>query len=182
MTSTVFVLGLLAGKSRADDGPKVAATFHVGPNGLDTWSGTLAAPNGAKTDGPFATLARARDAVRRFRSTARPRGAVMVALHAGRYELSEPLVFIPEDSGTPQSPTVFAAFSGDEGEGSDQRGASGQRVEAGARSAWRVGRRPSRAEGWLAVPLCLGQRSVAEPPPAPRRRDHNVHHGRSRWR
>ena len=55
-----------------------ATTFHVAPNGRDNWSGTLAAPNAAGTDGPFATIARARDAVRRFRATARPSGPVVV--------------------------------------------------------------------------------------------------------
>ena len=74
-TRAVLVLGLLAGVCRADDDPKAAATFHVGPEGRDDWSGTLAAPNAAGTDGPFATIARARDAVRRFRATARPRRA-----------------------------------------------------------------------------------------------------------
>jgi len=38
--------------------------FHVATNGNDAWSGTLPEPNAAKTDGPFATLRRARDAVR----------------------------------------------------------------------------------------------------------------------
>ena len=84
MTQAVLVLGLLAGISRADDDPKPAATFHVGPEGRDNWSGTVAFPNPARTDGPFATIERARDVVRRFRATARPRGPVVVLLHAGR--------------------------------------------------------------------------------------------------
>ena len=31
-----------------------AADFHVAPNGNDAWSGRLAEPNAAKTDGPLA--------------------------------------------------------------------------------------------------------------------------------
>ena len=40
------------------------AAFYVATNGNDAWSGTLAEPNAARTDGPFATLERDRDAVR----------------------------------------------------------------------------------------------------------------------
>jgi hypothetical protein len=39
-------------------------TRHVCPSGDDRWSGTLPEPNAARTDGPFATLRAARDAVR----------------------------------------------------------------------------------------------------------------------
>lgn len=38
--------------------------FFVATNGNDSWSGRLAAPNADGTDGPFATLDRARDAMR----------------------------------------------------------------------------------------------------------------------
>ena len=38
--------------------------FYVAANGKDTWSGTLAEPNADGTDGPFASLERARDAMR----------------------------------------------------------------------------------------------------------------------
>lgn len=39
------------------------ANFYVAPNGNDTWSGTLPAPNIFNTDGPFLTLNKARQAV-----------------------------------------------------------------------------------------------------------------------
>ena len=42
----------------------VPAAFYVAKNGNDAWSGKLATPNDAGTDGPFSTLERARDAVR----------------------------------------------------------------------------------------------------------------------
>ncbi|MFW6162701.1 MAG: right-handed parallel beta-helix repeat-containing protein, partial [Planctomycetota bacterium] len=41
-----------------------AADVFVSTEGNDAWSGTVGAPNADATDGPFATLARARDAVR----------------------------------------------------------------------------------------------------------------------
>src|SRR5688500_8456925 len=86
-----------------------AADYFVAPNGNDAWSGTLAAPNAAKTDGPFATPAKARDAVRLLRKHAAAK-PVTVLLRGGRYELSEPLAFTPDDSGTKAAPLVFAAY------------------------------------------------------------------------
>ncbi|MDH7571910.1 MAG: hypothetical protein QHJ73_20205, partial [Armatimonadota bacterium] len=44
--------------------PAAPARFYVSPQGRDTWSGRLAAPNPGRADGPFATFERARDAVR----------------------------------------------------------------------------------------------------------------------
>jgi len=44
-------------------GEKPETTFFVSIVGNDTWSGMLAEPNAIKTDGPFATLSRARDAI-----------------------------------------------------------------------------------------------------------------------
>ena len=41
-----------------------AADYYVAPDGNDNWSGTIATPNGQRTDGPFASLQRAREAVR----------------------------------------------------------------------------------------------------------------------
>ena len=41
--------------------------FFVAVDGSDDWSGHLAEPNRAGTDGPFATLARARGAVRKLK-------------------------------------------------------------------------------------------------------------------
>ena len=38
--------------------------FFVAPAGNDQWSGRLAEPNAAKTDGPFASVKRAQEAVR----------------------------------------------------------------------------------------------------------------------
>ena len=47
-----------------------AQTFFVSTDGDDRWTGTIPAPNPAQTDGPFASLARARDAVRQWKSPA----------------------------------------------------------------------------------------------------------------
>ena len=42
-----------------------AMVLYVALDGNDAWSGALAGPNAAKTDGPFATLQRARDEIRK---------------------------------------------------------------------------------------------------------------------
>lgn len=90
-----------------------ARTFHVDPRGNDSWSGTLPRPNAAGTDGPFATIVRARDAVRdAHRGPAAP---ATVVLHAGRHELRETFVLTPDDSGTAESPVTYTAAPGDEG-------------------------------------------------------------------
>ena len=67
-----------------------AADFFVAPNGSDRWSGRLAEPNAAGTDGPFATIHRARDAVRELTRPG-PGRDVTVLIRAGTYYLSETL-------------------------------------------------------------------------------------------
>ncbi|MDD4019648.1 MAG: hypothetical protein PHV28_17095, partial [Kiritimatiellae bacterium] len=51
------------------DAPKDGVTFYVSTKGNDAWSGGLPAPNRAGTDGPFATVTRARDAVRALKTS-----------------------------------------------------------------------------------------------------------------
>lgn len=84
-------------------------TYYVDANGSDTWSGTLpvATPNG--TDGPWATLAHARDVLRTLHKD-RP---IRVLLRGGVYELAETLIFTPADSGTASAPITYAAFPGE---------------------------------------------------------------------
>jgi len=79
-------------------GPNV---LFVATNGNDAWSGMLPRPNRAGTDGPFATLARARDELRK-------RKADTVYIRSGTYFLDEPLTLGPEDSDA-----CFAAYPGE---------------------------------------------------------------------
>jgi len=89
-----------------------AAVLYVAPNGNDAWSGKLERPNPAGNDGPLATLAGARDAVRRLKAHAPLTEAVRVNLAAGSYPLTEALVFEPQDSGTAEAPIVYQAAGG----------------------------------------------------------------------
>lgn len=88
--------------------------FHVATCGNDAWSGKPAKPNNGNTDGPFATVERARDAIRSLKQAGKlPAGGVVVEILAGRYELSKPIELSAEDSGTAESPIIYRARQGD---------------------------------------------------------------------
>ncbi len=91
-----------------------AVTLYVAPDGNDGWSGRLPRPNADRTDGPLATLAGARDAVRRLRTDGRLPGPVRVLFADGTYFLTEPVVFTPDDSGTESTPVTYEAAPGAE--------------------------------------------------------------------
>jgi hypothetical protein len=91
------------------------SNFYISPAGDDSWSGTLPAPNAGRTDGPFKTLAKARDTIRTLKQTKRfPAGGVTVHLRAGVYPLTETFELTAEDSGTQRAPTVYQAYKDEE--------------------------------------------------------------------
>ncbi|GAA5179657.1 hypothetical protein GCM10023322_10260 [Rugosimonospora acidiphila] len=90
-----------------------ATTFYVAVGGNDAWSGHLADPNGHGTDGPFATLARARDAVRALKSGGPLTGPVDIVIRRGTYYLNETLELTPDDSGTQRCPVTWRAADGE---------------------------------------------------------------------
>ncbi len=94
--------------SKADENE---ASFYLSPEGSDDWSGTIASPNVEKTDGPFATLERARDAVRELKQ--RKAGDVVVMIRGGLYRLSQTVVFGLEDSGEGDATVTYAAYPGE---------------------------------------------------------------------
>ncbi len=77
------------------------AAFYVSPSGSDSNPGTEGSP--------FATVSRARDAVRSLEKDS----PVTVYLRGGRYELTGPVVFGPEDSGTDTATVTYAAYPGE---------------------------------------------------------------------
>ncbi len=79
-------------------------SFYVAPNGSDANAGSQTAP--------FATAQRARDAIRALKQRGLQR-PVTVFLRGGTYSLAEPLVFTPQDSGTPSAPVTYAASAGE---------------------------------------------------------------------
>ncbi|HXG23221.1 MAG TPA: right-handed parallel beta-helix repeat-containing protein [Chthonomonadales bacterium] len=87
-------------------------TLFVAPNGRDTWSGRLPAPNG-KEDGPLATLAAARDRLRQWKKQGRLQEGATVLVRGGTYRLTRTLIFRPEDSGAPGKPIIYTAYPGE---------------------------------------------------------------------
>ncbi len=88
-------------------------TFHISPSGNDAWSGRYETPNPDGTDGPWATLAGARDALRAQRTD--PELAcksITVVIQKGRHELSETLVFETADGGSADAPVRYIAAEG----------------------------------------------------------------------
>ncbi|GIV15981.1 MAG: hypothetical protein KatS3mg022_1416 [Armatimonadota bacterium] len=85
--------------------------LYVSPKGNDSWSGRLPNPNRGRTDGPFATLERARDAVRELKRQGKlPQGGVTVWLRGGTYFRQTPFSLTAEDSGSAPSPIVYSAY------------------------------------------------------------------------
>ncbi|MBA4417640.1 MAG: hypothetical protein C0392_06990 [Syntrophus sp. (in: bacteria)] len=84
-------------------------TFYVATNGNDQWTGALPAHDASGANGPFATLQRARNAIRELKQNG-SKDAFTVLVRGGIYELNETFVLGPEDSGTESGPVVFRAF------------------------------------------------------------------------
>ena len=102
---TFVVLLLAAQVSRA-------VTLYVSPNGNDSWSGRLERPNSQKTNGPKASLAGARDAIRKLKSKGPLEAPARVVVAAGIYTLTGPFTLNPQDSGTKEFPITYEAAAG----------------------------------------------------------------------
>ncbi len=93
--------------------PAPRADFYVATDGNDAWSGTLAAPSPDGTDGPFATITRAQEAVRALRAERGEAKPLAVLIRGGTHRLSEPITFGPQDSGSDGAPVTYAAYPGE---------------------------------------------------------------------
>lgn len=94
----LIIVGLLAICSHS-----IAAEFHIAPGGSDSNPGTVAKP--------FATLERARDAIRQLKEdNGFPANGVTVYLHGGKYFRTKPFALSCEDSGTIATPIVYKAY------------------------------------------------------------------------
>lgn len=90
-------------------------TFYLATNGNDQWSGRSANPSANRTDGPFATLPAALSAARLARQNKSGTAeGITILLRDGLYELAEPVVLTPEDSGANASqPLTISAYPGE---------------------------------------------------------------------
>lgn len=85
-------------------------SLFVSPHGADTWTGLSATPGDDGEQGPFATLERARDEIRRWKASGDLTEPVTVFLRQGRYELHRTLILETQDSGSNQVPIVYRSF------------------------------------------------------------------------
>ena len=103
--------------------------FYVATDGSDTWSGRLPKPNAAKTDGPFATVMAARDAVRKVLVAEPAPASIEVMVRGGIYPLAETFTLTDLDRGLfelnenkqpkfdirePRTPVVWTAYKNEE--------------------------------------------------------------------
>ena len=84
-----------------------ASDYYVSTQGNDAWSGRRATPDRRDTDGPFVTLERARDELRKTKA------GVVVEIAGGVYERETPFELKAEDSGTAGAPVVYRARKGE---------------------------------------------------------------------
>lgn len=82
-----------------------AGDIYVSPKGNDRYPGTQ--------EKPLATLHAALRKAREWRRLNDPSvsGGIRILLAGGRYELTEPVLIRPEDSGSPESPTQILPFN-----------------------------------------------------------------------
>lgn len=110
----VITVGLLGAVLSMKAEAEVKTTkLYIATQGNDAWSGTLPLPNRKKTDGPFATLKRAREEIGKLKAAGKLKSGATVFIRAGVYCLKEPLTFGPEDSGTERDPITYAAYPGE---------------------------------------------------------------------
>ncbi|MHB8900543.1 MAG: right-handed parallel beta-helix repeat-containing protein, partial [Thermoguttaceae bacterium] len=95
-----------ASRTRLAASPAPGMTCYVAPDGQDSNPGTESAP--------FATLARARDAIaERRRSGELPAGGAAVLVRGGRYYAEASFTLTKNDGGTADRPVVYQAYPGE---------------------------------------------------------------------
>ena len=97
LLSICILLGILVSDTRGADAREVS--FYVAVDGNDAWSGTLATANAEGSDGPFATLGRAVEAMRELKARD-PDAARTVMLRGGTHFVDRTITLTPDDSGT----------------------------------------------------------------------------------
>ncbi len=81
--------------------------FFIAPDGDDASEGTVKKP--------FATLARAQEAVRKLRGEQPDRTTpVVINLRGGTYRITEPIIFTEKDSGNADSPAIYVSYPGEQ--------------------------------------------------------------------
>lgn len=88
--------------------------FYVSTRGDDLWSGKLLEVNRTRTDGPFASLERARDAIRALKEkSGLPARGAEVRIEGGIYPRRKPFELDETDSGRAEGRIVYRAVDGE---------------------------------------------------------------------
>ncbi|MCH5375727.1 MAG: right-handed parallel beta-helix repeat-containing protein, partial [Planctomycetes bacterium] len=97
-----------AGRAQGNDADK--SLLFVSTVGNDAWSGRIDEPNADGTDGPLASVQKARDIIRETKARGGLTKPVTVVLRGGIYPQAEPIVFTAADSGTKECPVTYRAY------------------------------------------------------------------------
>ena len=120
-------------------------TFYIAPSGSDANPGTRTQT--------FATLPRAMAAVRGVRQAMTraelPSGPVNVLLRGGAYEVREPILFTPADSGTAAAPVTYSSCLGEQAVLSGGERLAGRWTQSPGKSYWQLDIPKARNSGWL---------------------------------
>ena len=102
----MFATTVTSGVLGAEKSRPTTNAFWVATGGNDAGAGTESSP--------FATLWRARDALRELKKAGGlPEGAVTIRIRGGIYPFDRTLHLTAEDSGTSEAPIVFRASPGE---------------------------------------------------------------------
>ena len=111
LTLLIAIFSILAGCTVKQD---KGVVFYVSKSGNDYWSGKIPKPNNIKSNGPFATLEKARDAIRALKSKGTlPEGGATVNIREGTYPILYTFKLTTKDSGTETSPVVWRSYPGE---------------------------------------------------------------------
>lgn len=105
--ATAWIITSLSFSSAA-----MATDYYVNTQGNDLWSGSLKTPNANKTDGPFKTIERAKQAIRDLKKANAFNDKVTVNIASGRYYITQPLIFNLLDSGLASKEIVWQGEPG----------------------------------------------------------------------
>lgn len=84
--------------------------LYVSKDGNDSWTGALSSHNTDRTDGPFATLEKARNIIRTMKGNGNLTSPVTVQVRGGVYYLDRTLILEGQDSGTKECPITYMVF------------------------------------------------------------------------